>query len=141
MEFNSIGIGVSISDVKDEWVFPRLLQSSSPEAWVLTDNLLDAYFANRFVPPELAVWSGKRMNGGYLSTETLISIVKKRQPEQILLRRFQQNSPPFFFISTNTMSGYGWSNCPTKPAITFVQRSLAMMKAGIEERGFVPSDV
>src|SRR5262249_8263338 len=62
----------SDSDEKNEWIFPTLLQSSSPAAWVLADNLLDAYFAGRLVPPELAVWSDKRMKGGYLPPETLI---------------------------------------------------------------------
>lgn len=77
-----------------ELVFPKLLQGSSTDAWVITDNLLDAFFANRLVPPELAVWSNKRMQGGYLPPEILISIVQKRQPEQILLRRFDQ-APAF----------------------------------------------
>src|SRR5262249_39634884 len=71
--------------------WPALLfQDSSPNSWVLADNVIDAYRARRLVPPELAVWSDKRRTGGFLSRETLIAIIKKRRPEQIVLPRFEQ---------------------------------------------------
>jgi hypothetical protein len=78
----------SVTSPEGEWIFPALLRRAPAETWIITDNLLDAYFADRLVPPELVVWSSKRMMGNYLTPEDLISIVRKRKPDQILLRRF-----------------------------------------------------
>ena len=78
----------SATSPEGEWIFPALLRRAPAEGWTITDNLLDAYFADRLVPPELVVWSLKRMMGKYLTPEDLISIIQKRKPDQILLRRF-----------------------------------------------------
>jgi PelA/Pel-15E family pectate lyase len=77
-----------------------MLQTSSPESWVVADTLQDAYLSQRLVPPELAVWSDKRRAGGYLPTKALIDIVKRRQPEQVLLRRFRQPKPFLDFLDS-----------------------------------------
>ena len=74
----------------DAWSFPAELRKASPDSWVVADILMDAYRAGRLVPPELAVWSGKRVMGGYLPADFLIAAIQKRRPETILLRRFQQ---------------------------------------------------
>jgi hypothetical protein len=68
--------------------FAAWLGQTSPHSWVLADNVMDAYRAGRLVPPELAVWSGKRVIAGYLPAKVLIGVVKSRRPERILLRRF-----------------------------------------------------
>ena len=70
--------------------FAEWLAQAPSDAWVLSDVAMDAYRAGRLVPPELAVWSAKRIIAGYLPADALIDIVEDRRPERILLRRFHQ---------------------------------------------------
>jgi hypothetical protein len=66
------------------------LAEAPPNSWVLADHAMDAYRAQRLVPPELAVWSAKRIIAGELPPQELIAVVERRRPERVLLRRFHQ---------------------------------------------------
>ena len=59
---------------------------SIAESWVVTDLPMAAYRAGVLVPPELAVFSGKRWYNGYLSTKLIISVIRDRRPSQVMFR-------------------------------------------------------
>jgi hypothetical protein len=56
--------------------------------WVVTDEAIDAYRAGVLVPPELAVFTGKRVRQGYLPSGDIILAIRKHQPSQVMFRRF-----------------------------------------------------
>lgn len=56
--------------------------------WVVTDSPMDAFRAGLLVPPELAVFSRKRMLNGGLTASELLRVVQTRQPRQVMFRRF-----------------------------------------------------
>lgn len=56
--------------------------------WVVTDSPLDAFRAGLLVPPELAVYSAKRIKVGRLSPATVLDTIRDRQARQVLFRRF-----------------------------------------------------
>ena len=56
--------------------------------WVLSDKPMDAYRVGLLVPPELVVWSHKRVNAGNLGTPDILKALAQRRPHQVLLRRF-----------------------------------------------------
>jgi hypothetical protein len=85
------------------------LAEAPPDAWVLADHAMDAYRAQRLVPPELAVWSAKRIIAGELPPQELIAVVQRRRPERVLLRRFHQPQQFLDFLDSkykylNTLS-------------------------------------
>ena len=55
---------------------------------VVTDRPILAFSAGLNVPPELAVWSNKRVQIGEISDDEVMSIVQRDNPAQILLQRF-----------------------------------------------------
>jgi hypothetical protein len=57
--------------------------------WMATDLAMYAFRAGLPVPPELAVISWKRLAVGGLSDAALLEILQQRQPEQVLLGRFE----------------------------------------------------
>lgn len=62
----------------------------APQArWVVTDLPIYAFRANLLVPPELAVFTRKRMETGFLTEAQVINVIEAYQPEQILLGRFR----------------------------------------------------
>ena len=56
---------------------------------VATDFGMDAFRAGLFVPPELAVYSMKRLIQGALTGSELIAILESYKPAQVSFRRFQ----------------------------------------------------
>jgi hypothetical protein len=56
--------------------------------WLFTDLPIVAFYTGLKVPPELAVFSTKRIASGSLSDAKLKSILKTYQPEQVLLGRY-----------------------------------------------------
>lgn len=56
--------------------------------WVFTDLPIYPFYANLNVPPEIVVFSKKRLESGYLTVDNLRSVLKTYQPEQIVLGRF-----------------------------------------------------
>jgi len=65
------------------------LQSRAPETnWLFTDRPIYGFHAGLLVPPEIAVFSQKRLLGGALDAEQIRAILERYQPEQVLLERF-----------------------------------------------------
>jgi hypothetical protein len=64
----------------------RALQSSTH--WLFTDLPIVAFYTGLKVPPELAVFSTKRIASGSLSDAALMRILQTYQPEQVLLGRY-----------------------------------------------------
>lgn len=62
---------------------------SSETRWVVTDVPMYAFRARLPVPPQLAVFSSKRLETGNLTEEEVINVMREYQPEQVLLRRFK----------------------------------------------------
>jgi 4-amino-4-deoxy-L-arabinose transferase-like glycosyltransferase len=56
--------------------------------WLFTDLPIVAFYANLNVPPELAVFSTKRIASGSLSDAALTRILQTYHPEQVLLGRY-----------------------------------------------------
>lgn len=56
--------------------------------WVITDLPIYAFRVNLPVPPELAVFSEKRLVTGNLNEQQIIEIVDAYKPEQVLIGRF-----------------------------------------------------
>jgi PelA/Pel-15E family pectate lyase len=68
---------------------PLLSRDQGVGRWVVTDYLLDAYRANSLVPPELAVFTEKRLVTGNLTNETVAESINRYLPDEVLLRRFR----------------------------------------------------
>lgn len=69
----------------------RRLQTYQDETrWLFTDLPIYGFYASLNVPPEIAVFSTKRLNSGNLSIEELQVVLETYQPEQILLGRFPE---------------------------------------------------
>jgi hypothetical protein len=64
----------------------RALRSSTH--WLYTDLPIVAFYTDLNVPPELAVFSTKRIASGSLSDTKLMDILQTYQPEQVLLGRY-----------------------------------------------------
>jgi hypothetical protein len=64
----------------------RALRSSTH--WLYTDLPIVAFYTGLKVPPELAVFSTKRIASGSLSDTKLMDILQIYQPEQVLLGRY-----------------------------------------------------
>ena len=64
----------------------QALQSSTH--WLFTDLPIVAFYTGLKVPPELAVFSTKRIASGSLSDAKLTKILQTYQPEQVLLGRY-----------------------------------------------------
>ncbi|WP_404783856.1 ArnT family glycosyltransferase [Altericista sp. CCNU0014] len=60
----------------------------SPTRWLFTDLPIAAFYAGLNVPPELAVFSTKRIASGSLSDAELTRILQTYRPEQVLLGRY-----------------------------------------------------
>lgn len=56
--------------------------------WVVADLPIAAYRNRLLVPPELAVFSEKRLTTGNLSAKTLWSAIRRHRPTQIVFQRF-----------------------------------------------------
>jgi len=67
--------------------FDRLVWFQSHNPWIVTDAPLDTYRVGKQVPPELALYSEKRIKTGNLEIEQLVEIVGRYNPGQISLRR------------------------------------------------------
>ena len=67
--------------------FHRLAWFHADDTWMVTDAPLDAYRLATPVPPELALYSEKRVKTGNLDFENLRGLVERYQPTQVSLRR------------------------------------------------------
>jgi 4-amino-4-deoxy-L-arabinose transferase-like glycosyltransferase len=58
---------------------------------IVADRPIDAYHAGLLVPPNLAVWSNKRLRAGVLSSAAILKAIKANDAA-VLLRRFRYGS-------------------------------------------------
>jgi 4-amino-4-deoxy-L-arabinose transferase-like glycosyltransferase len=82
-----------------ESFIPRFLQAvSGPDDFVITDEPLVAFWADRNVPPLLTDTSHVRMRTGVLTAEQLVSLTEKYDPPAIVFwssDRFVDNVPEY----------------------------------------------
>jgi hypothetical protein len=69
-------------------VIESLKTFQSQTRWLFTDLPIASFYTNLKVPPQLAVFSTKRIESGNLSNEVLLKILQTYQPEQVLLGRY-----------------------------------------------------
>ncbi len=68
----------------------HVLAQKQSTQWLLTDLPIYGFYADLNVPPELAVFSRKRLGTSDLTPDTLRSLLRQYQPEQILIGRFPE---------------------------------------------------
>jgi Dolichyl-phosphate-mannose-protein mannosyltransferase len=64
-------------------IMERLKIDATSEGWVVADESIDAYRAKVLVPPELAVFSLKRVKTGYLPAEMIINTISTYRPSVV----------------------------------------------------------
>ncbi len=64
------------------------LKSAPPDAWVMTDSPLFPFEAGLLVPPEIAVFSAKRVSNGEITPASLLGVMDRYQPLYVLAARF-----------------------------------------------------
>jgi 4-amino-4-deoxy-L-arabinose transferase-like glycosyltransferase len=69
---------------------PPLLEHRSQTRWLFTDVLMYSFYTQLPVPPEIAVFSSKRLTAGNLTMMEVKDIFNRYQPEQVVLGRFEQ---------------------------------------------------
>jgi hypothetical protein len=79
----------------------QLAAYADKDPWVATDQPFEAFQARLLVPPELVVFSRKRIEAGNLTPETLVDIIALRKPGQVLLRRAHAGQPVLDYLDEN----------------------------------------
>ncbi len=69
-------------------VIEKVLALQASTHWLFTDLPIVAFYTSLKVPPELAVFSTKRIASGSLSDAALMRILQNYQPEQVVLGRY-----------------------------------------------------
>ncbi len=69
-------------------IIESLKAFQSQTQWLFTDLPIASFYTNLKVPPELAVFSTKRIESGNLSNDVLLKLLQTYQPEQVLLGRY-----------------------------------------------------
>jgi uncharacterized membrane protein len=67
-----------------------LLKNKSSNQWIFTDRPIYAFYAGLQLPPEIAVFSSKRLVTGNLTSSDLLRVLQSYHPQQIILSRFKQ---------------------------------------------------
>jgi hypothetical protein len=75
-------------DPLDEMVMAHMALYRNQTNWVVTDNPMYAFRSRLLVPPELAVFSRKRLSTGEVTEGDMIQAIEKYRPEQVLIWRF-----------------------------------------------------
>jgi hypothetical protein len=91
----SANIGLQPADAE---VVAQLKRYGSQTHWVFADFPIYPYAAGLPVPPELAVFSEKRRETGFMSDDALLSVLQKYQPEQVLVGRFIYDDAVMTFL-------------------------------------------
>ncbi len=84
VEEDDLGLG----NVKDKFL-TKMIKYAPETSWAVTDLPMYAFRARLLVPPELAVFSSKRLETGNLTEARIIAVIRQYQPEQVMLGRFQ----------------------------------------------------
>ncbi len=78
-----------------------LLEHKEYTQWIFTDAPIYAFYADLPVPPEIAVFSYKRVKTGQIKHEVLYNVLVKYRPEQILLSRMKK-----FIYASSEINNY-----------------------------------
>lgn len=69
-------------------IVETLLKYRDYTRWLFTDKPILAFENNMNQPPEIAVFTWKRLESGNLNSNALITVLRKYRPEQVVLARF-----------------------------------------------------
>jgi hypothetical protein len=91
---NTVGLFTAeqagLKDTSTEYRFMKRMERYSPETeWVVTDLPMYAFRVGLPVPPNLAVFTSKRVASGNIDEEAVIDTIKELKPRQVLMGRFQ----------------------------------------------------
>ncbi len=78
----------------------RISENKNSTKWLFTDVLIYGFYSDVVVPPEIAVFSTKRIKTKQLTKEQVYDLLVKYQPEQIVIGRFKG----FFYTSSDIYS-------------------------------------
>ena len=81
------GSGLGLGSITEKFLF-KMIDHAPETNWVVTDLPMYAFRARLPVPPNLAVFSAKRVETGKLTEEEVAETVRKYMPEQVLIGRF-----------------------------------------------------
>ena len=70
-------------------IVERMRHDTTVDDWVYSDRPLFAFDADRRVPPEVAVVTGKRIKTGNLTTAMLLEMLDRYQPKVVYIERFK----------------------------------------------------
>jgi len=84
--FRGSGFRATSSEAK---LLRKLQKYASQTHWLVTDLPIFAFYTDLPVPPNLAVFSSKRVSTGELSEEKVLATIQEYQPEQVLFGRFE----------------------------------------------------
>ncbi len=71
-------------------VAAQIVQYRDQTRWLLTDMPMYAFRTGLLVPPEVAVFSDKRLRSGSLTLPQVAAVFRRYQPHQVVIGRFQQ---------------------------------------------------
>ncbi|QDZ40207.1 hypothetical protein FRE64_09750 [Euhalothece natronophila Z-M001] len=75
---------------RDFEMLEQVLAYQEETEWLFTDFPIYSFYANLQVPPEIAVFSRKRLESENITENELQAVVENYQPKQILMGRFGQ---------------------------------------------------
>jgi hypothetical protein len=81
------GSGLDLGPITEKFLF-KMIDHAPETNWVVTDLPMYAFRSRLPVPPNLAVFSLKRIETGSLTEGEVEATVRKYMPEQVLLGRF-----------------------------------------------------
>lgn len=70
-------------------VLAEMHEQKNESEFLVTDNAMFAFRLGKPVPPNIAVFSGKRFHSGLLTEQDLISAIIETDPDQVLLARHE----------------------------------------------------
>ena len=96
----------------------RLARYADGDPWVATDQPFGAFRARLLVPPEIIVFSRKRIEAHNLTSQTLLDVIVARRPGQVLLRRQHADQAVVDYLDRNYVS-------VGKSDVHYVRRDIA----------------
>ncbi|MBI3877660.1 MAG: hypothetical protein HY300_17160 [Verrucomicrobia bacterium] len=74
-------------DYTPEWEAVKIMRAHAKETrWVFSPSGLFPFYAGLLVPPETAVLSMKRFRSGQITSDKLVEMLERYQPEQVVLK-------------------------------------------------------